>query len=281
MLSSMFAPLPLLPESLADDSSRFLVIGSLSAMIFGMGKTGFGGGVGVLSIPLMIYACGGDALMAVGLMLPLLIAADYVGVVVWWRQWKLRTLRELVPAGCVGIAAGAVVLWQLQQLGSGQEEAGSAGLKLLVGGVAMLFVVLRLGQRLTGRSWRFEPVWWQGAIAGTLWGFTSTLAHASGPIATMYLISQDMDKRRFVATTSLLYWTGNQLKVVPYLILGLINPGSLGAGLYLVPAAVAGSLLGKLLNNRVNQQWFMVVVYVLLTATGIHMIHSAAGTLLG
>lgn len=281
MAVPLLAALPLLPESLASDPVRFLLIGSLAAVIFAMGKAGFGGGVGVLSIPLMIYACGGDAILAVGLMLPLLIAADYVGVAVWWRQWKLRTLKELVPAGCAGVAAGGLVLWQLQRLGEQGNESGSASLKMLVGAVALLFVVFRLGQRISGRTWRFDPVWWQGAIAGTLWGFTSTLAHASGPIATMYLLSQDMPKKRFVATTALLYWTGNQIKLVPYLLLGMVNPGSVGAGLYLVPAAVAGSLLGKLANNRVDQKAFMLVVYVLLTVTGVHMIVSAVRSLTG
>jgi hypothetical protein len=274
-----------LPAILADDPLRFLMIGSLGAMIFGAGKVGFGGGVGLLSFPLMVYACDGNALFAAGLMLPLLIAADYVGVASWWREWQASTLKELLPLGCVGIAAGGLVLWGLIRLGGGEvasakSSTGSAILMGFVGAIALLFVTFRLGQWITRSQWTFRPVWWQGAIAGFFWGFSSTLAHAAGPIATMYLLSQRLDKKRFVATTQLLFWTGNQLKLVPYLILGMVSPDSLLAGLWLVPAVVVGSVLGRWLNNRVNEAVFLAIVLTLLTLTGGHLIYKSLMNLL-
>jgi uncharacterized membrane protein YfcA len=267
-----------LPGVPLENALLFLLLGSAAAMVFGMGKVGFGGGVGILSVPMMIYACGGDSTLAVGLMLPLLIAADYGGIVAWWRQWNLRAVLQLLPGVVVGIAAGAGLVWWLQQVGA--EKTTDAGLKLGIGVISLGFVVLRLLQWRLHRTWTFRPVAWQAGAAGSLVGFTSTLAHAAGPVATMYLIAQRMGKERFVATTVLLFWIGNQLKLVPYAILGLVRTDTLVMGLWLVPAVIVGAVLGRLMHRWVGERSFVGVIYTLLAAAGVHLIVKSLQTLI-
>ena len=67
----------LIPQGIPD-TTLFLIVGSLSDMVFGMSKTGFGSGISILAVPMMIYACSHKAALAVGIMLPILIVADYV-----------------------------------------------------------------------------------------------------------------------------------------------------------------------------------------------------------
>ena len=255
----------------------FLIVGSVSALIFGMGKVGFGGGVGILSVPVMIYACGGDAMLAAGIMLPLLIAADYVGIASWWRLWDISAVYPLIPGACIGIAGGWVLLHFMRSSGT---KISGAWLGLAVGIISIIFVLLRVVQWLQGKKWKFRPVLWMGVTGGALIGFVSALAHAAGPVASMYLLSMSMPKKRFVATTVLLFWIINQIKVIPYLHLGMIETRSIMLGLYLVPAAILGSVLGKWLNSRVNQRFFSVIVYTLLTAAGIHLIFKAVSLLM-
>ena len=85
---------------------------------------------------------------------------------------------------------------------------------------------------------------------------TSTLAHAAGPIATMYLLPQQMPKGTYVATTVLFFAIVNQVKLIPYIALGLINTATLGAGLVLLPAVVVGAVLGLVLHGRIPQRQF-------------------------
>ena len=252
-----------------DGMMIFLVIGSISALVFGMGKVGFGGGIGILAVPVMIYACRGDAMLAAGIMLPLLIAADYVGIVSWWRQWDRTAIYPLIPGTCVGIAFGWAVLHFMRNSGT---HMGELWLGLGIGVIVIVFVLLRITQWLHGKRWKFRPVWWTGVIVGLLVGFTTTLAHAAGPVTAMYLLALNMPKKRFVATSVLFAWIFNQIKLIPYLQLRMIETRSVLLGLYLVPAAIIGSILGKWLNTRVNQRLFTAIVYTLLGVAGIHLI---------
>lgn len=87
-----------------DNLALFLAVGSVAAMLFSMAKAGFGGSLGLLAVPLMILACGGNSKLAIGVMLPILIAADYVAFAAWLGKWNFRAVRMLLPgaAGLVG-----------------------------------------------------------------------------------------------------------------------------------------------------------------------------------
>lgn len=263
----------------------FLLLGGLSAMLISAAKAGFGGTIGVLSFPIMVYAYDGDAMLAAGTMLPLLVATDLVALAGWWGRWKARAAWMMLPGAIAGIAAGGAVLWGLQRLdGSGRAahagSAANAALMLIVGVISVGFVVLQAIMTLRGRLLVFRPVPWQGAAAGAAAGVTSTLAHAAGPVATMYLLPQQMPKGTYVATTVLFFAVVNQVKLVPYIALGLVNTTTLGAAVVLLPAVVLGALAGLTLHGRVPQRQFTAIVYVLLALAGGHMITKGLAALL-
>lgn len=256
--------------SAAPSAAHFLILGGLSAMVMGAAKAGFAGSVGALAVPILIYACGGHSALALGMMLPMLIVCDYVAVAYWRGRWDWRNVRMLLPGMALGIAAGSVVLWQFLRIGrsAGGRETSNAALNLTIGAIALAFVGLQLYRRLRGGLTAFRPVTWHGLVAGTAAGVTSTLAHSAGAITTMYLLPQEMPKQRYVATTTLYYWIGNQAKLLPYALLGQLNGEALSAAAGLLPAVVAGAALGFFLHHRVNQKIFTGVVYVLLAGVG-------------
>jgi uncharacterized membrane protein YfcA len=259
----------------------FFLLGATSAAIAGMGKAGFGSGIGAAAVPIMVLACG-DAKLALGMVLPLLIACDYVSVIYWWRKWDLRNLRFLVPGALVGIGIGSLVLWWLLTLGGvegAQRKTTNAALSLIIGGVCMAFIGMQAIRALRGRLVAFRPLLWQGLLVGAAAGLTSTLSHGAGPITGMYLLPQQLPKKRFVATTNLYYWIGNQAKLPTYLILGLLTPEVLIYGLLFLPAVVAGALLGVFLHHRVNERWFSIAIHALLTVVGINLIVGAVRAL--
>lgn len=271
-----WSPIP--PQ--ADNLWAFLLLGTLSVMLVGAAKTGFGGSIGLLSVPIMVLACGGDARLATGIMLPLLILCDYVGMVKWLRQWDTRAVVLLLPGTLVGIAAGGALLWAMRQMArGGSTDLANAALKLGIGLIALGFVALRGIQAARRRTAVLKPTPWQGAGVGVVAGVTSTFAHAAGPVISMYMLAQDMPKKRYVASTVLYYWIGNQVKLAPYFLLGMIDTSSVGASAVLAPAVVAGALLGVFLHRRVGQRPFTGIVYALLFLAGVHLCWQAGKAL--
>jgi hypothetical protein len=270
----------LLPEGI--DPLAFLLLGGLAALLVSAAKAGFGGSVGLLSAPMMIYACGRDVKLATGLMLPLLMAADQVAVVSWWRQWDWRTVRLLLGGAVVGVAGGGAALAWLEHLErTGAKQAANAWLMLAIGAIALGFVALQALRALRTRPLPFRPVLWQGTCFGAAAGLTSTLAHAAGPVTAMYLLPQRPPKHVYAASTVLYYWIGNALKLPVYLYLGRLDARAARAAAVLMPAVVAGTLLGLFCHRRLGQRQFNVVVYALLALTGVHLIVESVGILAG
>jgi uncharacterized membrane protein YfcA len=212
-------------------------------------------------------------MQATGLMLPLLVAADYTSVIAWWRKWDWPTIWKILPGVVAGIAAGAGLLVAFRHLGA--ERLSGAALAAGIAVISLAFVVLQLLQWRSGKQWAFRPVFWQACLGGALIGLTSTLAHAAGPVAAMYLLAQNMPKQRFVATSAMMFWVVNQLKLVPYGLLGMVNTQTLWLGACLVPAVLAGAGLGMWLHHRLSQKHFTGVVYVLLALAAGHMLYDA------
>jgi len=264
---------------------RFMVIGGLAVIIMSMAKAGFGGSIGLLAMPLMIYAVGGGnekTSLAMGVFLPILIATDYMNVVVWWRKWRWGVVGRLLPGAVMGIViawaalsfmgfGGAVVTQQAKA----DRAMAEALMKLGVGVISLGFVTIRSIQAIRSRQIAFRPVMWQSTIAGGIAGVTSTMAHSAGPVTSMYLLPQNLGKNAYVATTVLYYFIGNQMKLVPYIHLKLINETSLKLGLALLPAVPVGVVLGRWLAKKVNEKVFSVVVYSLLALAGVDLCRGA------
>ncbi|MHC4562108.1 MAG: sulfite exporter TauE/SafE family protein [Planctomycetota bacterium] len=261
---------------------QFLLIGGLAVLIMSMAKAGFGGSIGLLAVPMMIYAVGGQADRATGLFLPILIATDYMNIVVWWRKWRWRVAGRLLPGAIVGI----IVAWiALDMMGFGDgattEQAERSRrmandvMKLGIGVISLGFVIIRGIQVLRAKNMTFRPVMWQSTVAGGIAGVTSTVAHSAGPVTAMYMLPQNLGKNAYVATTAFYYWIGNQLKLAPYIHLDLINRKSLLLGLTLVPAVPIGVVLGRWLAKKVNEKVFSAIVYSLLALTGIDLCRKA------
>jgi uncharacterized membrane protein YfcA len=268
----------LIPSGI-DNVALFLIVGGLAVLLVSMAKAGFGGGVGLLSVPMMIIACGDQTQLATGIMLPILIVNDYTAIPAWWGKWSWRPVLLMLPGMAIGTAAGWLILWSFQQLGDGDRVAGqntaNAALMLGVGVIALGFVVLQIIRRRRPEPIPFRPVLWQGTCVGTAAGLTSTMAHAAGPIATIYLLPQRLAKDQFVATTLLYFWIGNQIKLIPYFFLGLLSLDAMRGALTFAPGVILGTLLGVVLNRKVGHREFMGIVYVLLALTGVHLIYGA------
>ncbi len=238
-----------------------LVLVAVATAFIGIGKAGFGGGVGLISPAL--YAQVMPMRQVLGLMQPLLMLGDLAAVRAWWRQWDLRNVLLLMPGTLVGVVSGSAIIARLP----------NRYLQVALAVISLAFValqVLRGRGIITGAS--FRPVWWHGALVGFGAGVCSTLAHAAGPIITLYLMPQNLGKERFVATTALYFACLNLLKFPFFLVNGVLTARVALSALWLAPVVVLGSVLGVWMNRRVNEATFAVVVYATVILTALRLI---------
>jgi uncharacterized membrane protein YfcA len=111
----------------------------------------------------------------------------------------------------------------------------------------------------------------RGTFWGTLSGFTSFSIHAGGPPAQAYLLSQQLDKSLFQATTVGFFFILNWMKLPAYAWLGQLDLHNLSTSLILILAPL-GIWLGRVFHDRIDERAFYHLVYGSLVAIGAKLI---------
>jgi uncharacterized membrane protein YfcA len=251
------------PVALPAYPLQFWIIAAFAIMLIGISKAGFGGGVGAVATPLL-------ALMipvsdAAAILLPILIVADILSLRYYWRSYDRTSIVRMAPGAFVGIALGALMF--------GYFSANERTLKIILGVFSLTFLAYQLTRTLLlGALVKSRPPAIAGVLLGGAAGFTSTLAHAGGPPATIYLLPQQLPRNIFVGTNVIFFFMLNVAKLIPYAMLGLLRVGNLSTILVLAPITLIGVQIGVYLNRRFTDLWFNRVIYTLLFVTGIELI---------
>jgi uncharacterized membrane protein YfcA len=235
----------------------------VAVIMVGIAKAGFGGGVGIVATPLMALAV--TVTEAAALMLPLLMACDLFAVRHYRTSFDRRSIKLLLPGALIGVGVGAFFFGYF----ANNPRALQSGL----GYLALIFVLFHATRSILFTALqKRRPAALEGILMGVISGFTSTLAHAGGPPATMYLLPQKFSRHHFVGTTVIFFAALNIVKLVPYIALGFMRPGILLTTLILSPLSYVGVKLGIYLNGRFSELWFNRLVYGLLLVTGLQLV---------
>lgn len=228
-----------------------------------MGKSGFGGGLGILAVPLMSISI--SPIDAAALLLPLLLIMDVFSIRYYHSRYDAHTLWILLPAAAVGVGLGGLLFRQF----SSDERL----LRMGIGYIGIAFVLIQIMRSVVlGKLQAYRMPDWVGRIIGVIAGFTSTLVHAGGPPANIYILPQQLPRDIYVGTTVVLWTIVNLIKLIPYSILGLWQIGDLSTILLLGPFCYLGVQLGLWANGRISEKLFSHVVYMLLFLTGLQLI---------
>jgi len=263
----------LLPEVPAETAIWWYITAlGLGVLVIGIAKAGFGGGVGILAVPLVANAL--PAERAIGVMLPILIFADLFSV---WGHRKGVSWKHMGPmllGSVVGVGLGTWALWSFQETGR-----LTWALNLAVGSVCLVFVCLQIYRMFGGYVPRIPPGPAGGASCGGVAGIVSTLAHAAGPIISLYLLEQRLNKSRLVATMVLYFLVLNCLKLPTYFGLGLITPRTLVESACFAAFVPVGVLTGLWMHKRLAERPFVVIMYLGAAAAGARMLYMALTSL--
>lgn len=241
----------------------FYALAVPAVIIYGISKGGFGGGFGIIAVPLMAMAV--PATLAAAIMLPILCIMDLVGLRVYWGKWDSALLRIMVPPALVGIAVGALSFHYLED----------DHIRLILGAVAVVFSLAHwVRPRTDGPR---LPAIGKGVFWSTISGFTSFVSHAGGPPVTMFLLPLGIDKTRYQATMIGFFTAVNYAKLLPYGLVGQFHAVSVSTAAVMLPMALLGMFLGIYLHKKVSQTLFVRICYVLLFLTGLKLIWDGIG----
>lgn len=239
----------------------WLILG-LCAFLIGVSKTGVPG-FGILVVPLIASVL--PAKTAVGLMLPMLIFADIFAAGYWRYHAQWKHLFRLIPWAFSGIIIAFFIM----------ERINNEQLKLTIGIIVLAMLALRFRQNFLKPNSNETAVpthWAFAASMGLLAGITTMMAHAAGPVMTIYLLSMRMPKKKFVGTTAWFFFVVNWLKVPFSARLDLITLETLKLDLCLFPIIFVGAVAGVVALKRIPQKIFDTLVLVLAAAAAIKLL---------
>lgn len=257
---SWFAGTPLLDP-------LFLAVALPATLFVGLAKGGLTA-VGGLSVPLMAMVIApGDA---AAITLPLLCVSDLLAMWTYRRDWDRTLLGPLLAGAMVGIGLGVATFGLL----------GDDVIRILIGLIAVLFTLRHWTRDLFRRATPRPAPIWVGAIWAAVSGLTSFLAHAGGPPLMVFLLPRGMERTLFTGTCVMFFGVVNQVKLVPYAWLGLLNPGNLTVSAVLAPAALVGVAIGAWMIRVMDDRIFYQITLFGTLLTGLKLIWDGAAPIL-
>lgn len=243
----------------------FYLLAIPAVLVVGLAKGGFSG-MGALGMPLLALAM--DPVRAAGILLPILIAQDVVGVAAFRKTWDGRVLAIMLPSAVIGVILG----WWFA------ASVSSRAVLIVVGAISLLFGLYRLwlerGGRIAAPS---NAPAWVGTLFGIATGFTSQIAHAGGPPFQMWVMPRRLERDVLIGTTALFFAALNWIKVPAYVALGQFTWPNALTTLTLLPFALLGSLGGVILVRRIAMDRFYTLIYLLMVVAGAKLLWDGIG----
>jgi uncharacterized protein len=243
----------------------FYITAIPAVFIYGIGKGGLGGALGIIAVPLMAMII--SPMQAATILLPILCVMDVFAVKQHYSNADYGVLKRMMPGSLLGIVLAGMFL----------SVTPESGLKLLIGGLSLLFclqyVVVGTDKQQKG-----------GVLSAWFWsmmgGFSSTAIHAGGGPASIYMLPLKLDKVVLVATMAVLFGIINLFKLIPYTLLGEFNHTNLMTSLVLMPLAPVGVKIGIWLLHKTSQSLIYRLCYLFLFISGFKLFWDGVQTLL-
>lgn len=237
---------------------------ALPAVFFdGVSKGGFGGGLGVIAVPMMALAIA--PAQAAAIMLPLLVIMDIFNVWSYRGRWNRREAVMIIGFAAIGIAIGGLSFHALNE----------NTIRIILGVISVVFAANWTLRQLIRKPQPQQPFSvTKGGACSTVAGFTSFIAHAGGPPLSLYLLPRHLEKTEYQATTALIFGVTNVFKLVPYALLGQLSVQNITTSMALLPVGLVGVVAGIYAHQRLSQRWFYITIYSLLWLLGIKLLYS-------
>ena len=228
-------------------------------MLYGVAKSGLGGSMALISIPLMTVVM--TLSQALAIILPILILSDLVAVYRFRKSYDLETSKLLVIGGGIVVIIGSFTYTFFS------EEL----LKALIGVMGFLFTThYFIFKRKKIIPLKKSII--KGGLSSIVAGFASFCVHAGGTPTSIYLLPLRLKKEIYVGTRVIFFTSLNFIKLPFYIHLSFFNADTLKQSLLFFPASVLGILIGYQILKRVKESVFYNVVYALILVSSARLI---------
>ena len=220
-------------------------------ILYGIAKSGLGGSITLISIPLMTVVM--PLSQALAIVLPILILSDMVAVYRFRKNFDAETLKLIVPSAAIGIFLASLTFTYFSE----------SLLKFIIGLMGFLFA----GHYFLFKTKTIVPLEKsiiKGGICSTISGFTSFCVHAGGTPISVYLLPLRMKKEIYVGTRVIFFTCVNLIKFPFYINLSIITLDSTKQSLLLFPLAVLGIGVGYQILKVIEENLFYNTIYVLI-----------------
>jgi uncharacterized membrane protein YfcA len=248
------------------DQLTFWFVGFLAAFCVGLGK----GGVPVitaLGVPIMSLLM--SPILAAGLLLPVFIAADMLGLYAYRRTFNPRVLKIMVLALPIGVFIGWLT----------STWVSEAAVTLLIGLIGALFALTMILRKPVAGPAVHAKVG-PGLFWGAISGFTSFVSHSGSVPYQIYTLPLRMDKLTFVGTVTIAFAYINVVKLIPYYALGQLGAENIRAALVLLVPALLGVVSGVRLVRVVPEKTFFRIIIWALLILSLKLIWDGGGLML-
>ncbi len=234
-----------------------------AVFIVGMSKGGFGGGLALVGVPLMSMAI--PPVQAAGILLPILLVMDVVGLLSYRAIFCRKTLLILIPAGLAGTLIGYFAA----------AHISDTHIRLITGGIALVFVLDYWFNNKASKPPKPHNVI-MGGFWGTISGVTSFIAHAGGAPFQMYVLPLRLAPPVMAGTAVIFFAVINFSKVLPYFALGQFDARNIATSLVLLPLAPLATLAGIRVVKHIDKELFYKITYGALFIVALKLIWDGA-----
>jgi uncharacterized membrane protein YfcA len=219
-------------------------------MCIGMSKTGVHG-ASMVAVPLLASIFGGQ--QSSGVLLPILVLADLMGVKYYHQHASWKHLKLLFPWAALGVIIGAISFYYINS-----DEI----FKMVMAATIIISVIIMLWlQRGHKEDVPHHP--WFASIMGVAGGFTSMVGNLAGSVMAVYLLAMRLPKNAYIGTTAWFFLVTNWFKV-PFHVFAwkTISLNTFLLDLTTIPAIALGGYLGIIIVKRIPEhlyRWFVIV----------------------
>jgi uncharacterized membrane protein YfcA len=244
-----------------DTNLIFFLICTIPAItLYGVAKSGLGGSMSLISIPLMTLVM--PLSKALAIILPILILSDAVAVYKFRKQFDLDTVKLMVIGGGIGVIIGSLTYTLFSE----------STIKALIGLMGFCFTT----HYFIFKRKKIIPLkksLLKGGISSLVAGFASFCAHSGGTPTSIYLLPLRLKKEIYVGTRVIFFMFLNLIKLPFYIHLSFLNSESLLQSALFFPASLFGIFLGYQILKRVEEKLFYNIVYALILISSTRLIY--------
>jgi len=229
-------------------------------ILYGIAKSGLGGSISLISVPLMTIVM--PLSQALAIILPILIFSDFIAVYRFRKNFDLDTLKLIIPFAGIGIFIGSLTFSYFS------EEL----LKIILGVMGFLFAghYFLFKKNKEAQS---KKNFIKGGICSTIAGFTSFCVHAGGTPTSIYLLPLRIKKETYVGTRVIFFTFVNLIKLPFYINLSMINIKTFTYSMMLLPLTIIGIFIGYQILKIIDEKLFYNILYILILVSSTKLIY--------